>query len=373
MMKKVGITGQNGFVGSHLFNQISLLKEDFSLVPFNRSFFETAASLESWVKECDVIVHLAALNRHENGQVIHDTNVKLVEKLVAALETTEHTPHIIFSSSTQEENENLYGISKRAGRWLLQEWSEKNNACLTGMVIPNVFGPFGKPFYNSVVATFCHQLCNGLTPAIDKDGFLKLIFVQELAEEIINAIREEKNIPEMRIQHTNEQYVSELLNQLKNFKELYFDKGILPPLPDRFSLNLFNTFRSHIDHDSYFPFKLKANTDTRGTFVEMIRLEQGGQISYSTTHSGIVRGNHFHTRKIERFTVIKGKALIQLRKYKTDEVLNFELDGNEPSYVDMPVWYTHNIKNTGEEELYTVFWVNEFFNPDDPDTYFEVV
>jgi UDP-2-acetamido-2,6-beta-L-arabino-hexul-4-ose reductase len=372
-MKTIGITGQNGFVGSHLYNEVSLLKEEFLLIPFEKSFFDNTSSLENWVKRSDVIVHLAALNRHESSEVIHDTNVNLVEKLVAALEFTSHTPHIIFSSSTQEENDNLYGRSKRTGRELLAKWGETNNATITGMIIPNVFGPFGKPFYNSVVATFCHQLCNNLTPSIDKDGFLNLIFVQELVHQIVTSIREGKNIAELQVKPTSEIYVSEILAKLKSYKALYLDKGIIPNLPDRFSLNLFNTFRSYINPVSYFPYMLKPNTDQRGMFVEVIRLEQGGQVSFSTTHSGITRGNHFHTRKIERFTVIKGKALIQLRKYNTTEVLNFELNGATPSYVDMPIWFTHNIKNIGEEDLYTLFWINEFFNPEDADTYFEEV
>jgi UDP-2-acetamido-2,6-beta-L-arabino-hexul-4-ose reductase len=118
---------------------------------------------------------------------------------------------------------------------------------------------------------------------------------------------------------------------------------------------------------------LMQHTDDRGSFVEIIRLEVGGQVSFSTTKPNITRGNHFHTRKIERFAVIKGKALIQLRKIGTDEVLNFELNGDEPAYVDMPIWYTHNIKNIGDDVLYTNFWINEFFNPNDADTYFEEV
>jgi len=372
-MKKIGITGQNGFVGKHLFNYISLLKEEFSLVPFDRLFFEKPSELESWVRQCDVIVHLAALNRHEDQNVIHETNIDLVHKLVSALEATSHTPHLIFSSSSQEANESLYGQSKRTGRALLAQWAKRNDAAVTGMIIPNVFGPFGKPFYNSVVATFCYQLCNNLTPSIDRDGRLKLIYVHELVQEIVTAIREEKNVAELAIANTSEQNVSEILQKLHYFKALYFDKGIIPDLPDTFSVNLFNTFRSYINLSSYFPFQLKANTDPRGTFVEVIRLEQGGQVSFSTTVPGVTRGNHFHTRKIERFTVIKGKALIQLRKYNTPEVLNFELDGSSPSYVDMPIWYTHNIKNIGEEELYTIFWINEFFDPADADTYFETV
>jgi UDP-2-acetamido-2,6-beta-L-arabino-hexul-4-ose reductase len=372
-IKKVGITGQNGFAGSYLFNKISLLKEEFELIPFDKSYFESTPDLVAWVKQCDVIIHLAAMNRHPDPQVIHDTNIQLVIQLVDAMESAGHIPHVLFSSSTQEERDNLYGISKKTGRELFTKWAAKNNARFTGLVIPNVFGPFGKPFYNSVVATFCYQLCNDQLPAIDKDGFLKLIYVDELTEVMINCIRNEVNEPALEVPATSECYVSQILDKLKAYKTLYYDQGIFPDLPDKFSINLFNTFRSYIDHHTYFPFKLKQHADNRGVFVEMIKLQQGGQVSFSTTHKDITRGNHFHTRKIERFLVIKGKALIQLRKYNSDVVLNFELDGSTPSYVDMPVWYTHNIKNIGEEELYTVFWINEFFDPQDPDTYFEVV
>lgn len=372
-MKKIGITGQQGFVGSHLYNTISLLKEEFTVVPFEKSFFESEKQLENWVKQCDVIVHLAAMNRDPDPQVVHNTNIELVKKLVLALTKTGAKPQIIFSSSTQEEKENPYGQSKKQGRTLFAAWAETNEEKFSGLIVPNVFGPFGKPFYNSVIATFCHQLCNQQQPEIDTDGFLKLIYVGEVVEVILDAIRKNIHNPEWKVAPTSECYVSEILLQLQEFKLQYLDNGILPNLKDKFSVNLFNTFRAYIDHKKYFPFSLKQHADDRGTFVELVKLQQGGQISFSTTHPGITRGNHFHTRKIERFAVIKGKALIQLRKYNSSEVLNFDLDGDKPSYVDMPIWYTHNIKNTGDADLYTVFWINEFFNPNDPDTYFETV
>ncbi len=144
-------------------------------------------------------------------------------------------------------------------------------------------------------------------------------------------------------------------------------------MKDKNEVNLFNTFRCYIDHDSRYPVKLVQHADPRGVFVETIKLGVGGQVSFSTTVPGITRGNHYHTRKIERFTVIKGKARIQLRKIGTDEVMDFYLDGNEPSYVDMPIWYSHNITNIGKDELYTQFWINEWYNPADGDTYFEEV
>jgi UDP-2-acetamido-2,6-beta-L-arabino-hexul-4-ose reductase len=372
-MKRIGITGQNGFIGSYLYNRLSLLKEEFSLVPFDRAGFESPELLQKWVAECDVIVHLAAMNRHPDAAVLKDTNIDLVQKLVHALEATNCQPQVVFSSSTQEERENDYGVSKSTGRKLLADWASRSNAVFTGMVIPNVYGPFGKPFYNSVVATFCYQLCNGQQPAIDVDGRLKLIYADELADSIIAAIRQGINEPEYKVAHTVEKNVSEILQKLNEFKTLYFEQGVFPAINDSFERNLFNTFRSYINHKEHFPVKLKQHADNRGVFVEMVKLQQGGQVSFSTTYPGITRGNHFHTRKIERFLVIKGKALIQLRKYNTNEVLDFYLDGEQPAYVDMPVWYTHNIKNIGQDELYTVFWINEFFDPADPDTYLETV
>ena len=156
-MIKVGITGQNGFIGSHLYNLLGT-KELIDRIPFNRSYFENSESLISFVKKCDVIVHIAAMNRHENQQFIYDTNVNLVKLLIGACEESESTPKIIFSSSLQEERDNLYGKSKRDGRELLENWARKANSKVSSLIIPNVFGPFGKPFYNSVVATFCHQV-----------------------------------------------------------------------------------------------------------------------------------------------------------------------------------------------------------------------
>ena len=372
-MLRIGITGQNGFIGTHLYNTLGLQPEVFKRIPFEKSFFNKVEKLDDFVSKCDVIVHLAALNRHNEPEVIYDTNVSLVKILISSLERTNSKAHVLISSSSQEERDNLYGKSKREGRELLAEWAKKANTVFTGMIIPNVFGPFGHPYYNSVVATFSHQVTNNETPKIEVDGQLKLIYVGELVAEIIKAIKEKKNQSSYIVNHTCEAKVSELLNLLQNYKTSYQDKGEIPTLKNTFELNLFNTFRSYMDIKSYFPVKFTQHTYSRGSFVEVIRLGVGGQVSFSTTVPGITRGNHYHTRKIERFAVIKGKALIQLRKIGTEEVLDFYLDGNEPSYVDMPIWYTHSIMNIGEEVLYTNFWINEFYDPNDPDTYFENV
>lgn len=371
-MLKIGITGQAGFIGTHLFNFLGL-QEAVYRIPFEKEFFQDKQQLQRFVKDCDVIVHLAALNRHNDPQVIYQTNTGLVQQLIDAMEAENVMPHVIFSSSTQEERDNVYGKSKKECRGLFTRWAEKNKALFTGLVIPNVFGPFGNPYYNSVIATFSHQLTHNETPKIDIDGTIKLIYVGELIAGIWEIIKEKRSHPYFPLSPTSEAKVSEILNLLVNYKNKYFENHTFPILNNRFELNLFNTFRSYFDQNAYFPILLKKNKDNRGSFIESVKTETGGQFSFSTTHMGITRGDHFHTRKIERFIVISGKAVIELRRIGTNEVLHFELDGERPSFVDMPVWYTHNITNTGSEELLTLFWINEFFDPNDPDTYFEKV
>lgn len=377
-MIKVGITGQAGFVGTHLYNTLGLYPGEIERIPFEDCFFEKEEMLRSFVRRCDVIVHLAAMNRHPDPAVLYKTNIRLVEQLISAMDQEGARPYVLFSSSTQEERENEYGKSKREGRALLESWAQRTGASFTGLIVPNVYGPFGRPGYNSFIATFCHKLTHGEQPEVLVDSSVRLIYVGSLCRHIYRKLKERTagcmQVVECdEVPHDFEQKVTAILSLLENYKQLYFEQGILPPLQNLNEVNLFNTFRSYIDCETHFPVKLAQHADFRGVFVETVKLGVGGQVSFSTTVPGITRGNHYHTRKIERFTVIRGKARIQLRRIGTEEVLDFDLDGNEPSYVDMPVWYTHNITNTGEELLYTQFWINEWYDPADGDTYFEKV
>ena len=372
-MIHIGITGQAGFIGTHLYNFLGLQKDEVIRIPFEDDFFNDKSKLQEFVKQCDVIVHLAAVNRHNEPQVIYDSNLQLMRLLITVMEKTGSKPHILFSSSTQEERDNIFGQSKREGRELLSKWAQENGALFTGLVIPNVFGPFGRPYYNSVVATFSHQLTHDEELRVEVDAQLKIIYVGDLVRIIYKLIKEKHSEKEFRVAHTREIKVTEILELLKAFKTDYYDNGIFPDLDDTFERDMFNTFVCYMPLTEYFPFKLKQNTDDRGTFVETVKLNSGGQVSFSTTKPGITRGNHFHTRKAERFAVIKGQARIQLRRIGTDEVMDFYLDGKEPAYVDMPVWYTHKITNDKEAELYTIFWINGFFDHAEPDTFFEKV
>ena len=373
MTLKVGITGQPGFIGTHLHNTLGLYPDRYTRINFEDAYFESKDKLETFVGECDVIVHLAAMNRHGDPQVIYDTNIRLVKTLTGAIERSGNKPHLVYSSSIQEDNDSLYGRSKKEGREFMADWAEKNGCLFTGLVFPNIFGPFGNPYYNSFIATFSHQLHHGETPVIEIDKMVPLLYVGEAVKILIRAISEEQAIRELRISPTSERKVTEILQCLRSYKTAYIDNGIIPSLNTPFEINLFNTFRSYIDIANHYPVKYRQHADDRGAFVEIMKSNQGGQLSFSTTKPGITRGNHFHTRKIERFAVIKGEAIIQLRRIGTDEVMAFHLSGEEPAYVDMPIWYTHNITNTGNDTLYTLFWINEFFNPDDPDTWFEKV
>jgi len=377
-MIRIGITGQTGFVGTHLFNTIGLFKDEFEQVPFEDTFFQTVERLRNFVKGCDVIVHLAAMNRHTDQQLLYKTNIGLVKQLIDAMEAEKVMPHVLFSSSIQEDIDSAYGRSKRDGRALFEEWAKRNGASFTGMVVPNVFGPFGRPNFNSFIVTFCYKLTHGEIPQVLQDNVVKLIYVGNLCNYILNKIRKVKNCSLVAVERDMvpddvEMKVTDVLSLLETFKVLYIEQGIIPELRNKNEVNFFNTFRSYIDYDKHFPVILVKSIDSRGIFVETAKLGVGGQVSFSTTVSGITRGNHFHTRKIERFTVIKGKARIQLRKVGAEEVFNFYLDGNEPAYVDIPIWYTHNITNRGDENLYTQFWVNEWYNPEDSDTYFETI
>jgi UDP-2-acetamido-2,6-beta-L-arabino-hexul-4-ose reductase len=375
---KVGITGQEGFIGSHLYNELGLLPEEFERIHFEKRYFTNNEQMENFVKRCDVIVHLAAVNRSIDNNELYNTNIELTHSLLGALNKTKTVSGIIFSSSTQEEFDNAYGKSKQECRRLFAQWAREHNAAFSGLIIPNVFGPFGKPNYNSFVATFCHHLVHSDEPHITANKEVKLVYVSSLCKHIISEIKniggiKNTQIKEEYIPHDWTKTVFEILNILKRYKENYFDQGIIPVLCDGNEINLFNTFRSFIDMKTYFPYRLQKHTDIRGSFIETVKTRMGGQFSFSTTMPGITRGDHFHTRKIERFAVMKGQARIQLRRIGTGNIFEFYLDGNNPSYVDMPVWYTHNITNIGDDKLYTQFWTNEWYDVSNPDTFFERV
>lgn len=369
---RIGITGQNGFIGYHLSQTIKYQCRDYTLVPFQKSFFQDVSALQTFVSSCDVIVHLAGVNRAQTDQEVYHGNMQLASALKTALVTENFKGHLLFASSSQEKGESVYGKAKKDARVLLEDTMSTLGGKFTGLIIPNIFGPFCKPNYNSFVATFCSKIVNHESPEVINDANVPLLYVGNLVDQILEKIKEPKD-PLVDIQPDVDVKVTEVLRLLNLFKSSYLDKNTIPSLRSAFEIQLFNTFRSYIDMDQINPAPIIQHTDDRGFFSELIRTDIGGQFSYSTTLPGITRGNHFHTRKIERFMVIGGKAKISLRKIGSTEVHEYLLDGEKPSYVDMPIWYTHNITNMGNTPLITAFWINEAYNSEDADTYFENV
>ena len=369
---KIGITGQNGFIGYHLTQSIKYKHSDYTLVPFQKSFFEKENSLIEFVSSCDVIVHLAGVNRANTDQEVYKGNMEITNSLKKALVGARFQGQLLFASSAQENGDSIYGKAKKESRVLLEDTINSLGGKFTGLIIPNVFGPFCKPNYNSFVATFCSKILNDEAPEVIQDANVPLLYVGNLVEQILEVIRNPKGSL-IEIKPDLEVKVTEVLDLLNTFKDSYLDSNTIPSLQTPFELELFNTFRSYLDIENRYPSLLEKHSDQRGFFSEIIRTDIGGQFSYSTTLPGITRGNHFHTRKIERFIVIGGKAKISLRKIGSIEVYEYLLDGENPSYVDMPIWYTHNITNIGSATLITAFWINEAYNPEDTDTYFENV
>jgi len=368
----VGITGMIGFVGSHLRERLNREEGLKVIEPFEDSYFDEPEKLKDYVRRCDTIVHLAAMNRGEPDE-IYNVNVELVKKLIATMEELNVKPRVIFSSSTQCDLDNPYGKSKREGMRLLSEWAQRNDAAVTLMVIPNIFGGHGRPFYNSVVATFCYQISHGEQPKVMVDKEMGLIYVNELTDLICSTIKSRpKGVNEMRVKPTSSAKVTEVLALLEKFREHYYDKKTVPQFVSAFERDLYNTFITYMDEVDYGQ-ELKQHSDNRGRLVEVVKQVGAGQVFFSTTKPGITRGNHYHTRKMEKFCVVKGKGLIKMRRIGTDEVIEFPVSGEKPVAVEMPIFYTHNITNVGDEEMLTLFWTNELFDPTDPDTFYEEV
>lgn len=368
------ITGNKGFIGQHLVNSINHLSlSNHKIINFKKEDFKNHKLLDEKVKKSSVIVHLAGLNRHKNHHQIYESNLNLSQELVGSIKRVGFSGKLIFSSSIQESLNNSYGKSKKDSRNLFIKESKLNGFIFSALILPNVYGPFGKPNYNSFIPTFCQKICKGQQVEILENAQVKLIYIDKVISLILNEIKNKDSNFEININPEKIISVKEVKDLLIRFKKDYLENKIMPKLENDFELNLFNTFRSHIKLGDFFPVRYKNNIDERGNFIEILRSNSKGQFSFSTTKPNHSRGNHFHTKKIERFSVIKGDSLIQLRKIGTDEIIEFYLSGDNPSFVDMPVWYTHSISNIGDKELVTLFWTNEPYDLKNPDTYLEKV
>ena len=344
------------------------MRPEVTVVPADRSAFADIASLRRFVSGCDTIIHLAGMNRGADDEIIH-VNVGLADALVDACRAENITPHIVFASSTHIFRNTRYGDAKRQCSEILRRWSREEGAVFTNLILSNIFGENGRPFYNSVISTFCYQLARDERPQIEVDAAYDYLHCYDVAENLMNILQNKPN-HDVFLQGRN-MSVSEILGRLTLF-DVNYRGGVIPDCQDRFDLSLFNTYRSHL-YPSFYPRLSEIRSDNRGDLFEVTKSLGGGQSFISTTRTGITRGNHFHFHKVERFCVIEGEALIQIRRLFDDSITSFAVSGRKPCSIDMPTLHTHSITNAGKHDLITLFWSNEIFDPSRQDTFVETV
>lgn len=366
-MLRLGITGGEGFLGWHIRAHVHADKT-VETVSAGRETFSNPAALVRFVQGKDAIVHLAGMNRGDEAE-IERTNLGLTKALIDACERAQARPHIVFANSTHFGRDTAYGRSKRLSAEMLDAWAARSRAQFTNLIMPGVFGEGGRPFYNSVVSTFCHQLAAGEAPRILEDQQIELVHAQGVAAAMISAVRG-KEIGSRRLEGRTIT-VTMLLGRLRQLAEEY-EANLLPSVGSRFDLDLFNTYRSYL-FPGHYPVALERRADARGSLFEVVRTIHGGQCFFSTTQPGVTRGNHYHTSKIERFLVAQGEAIIRVRRLCSTSTVEFRVSGDAPAYVDMPTFHTHNITNIGSGELLTLFWAHEIFDPKQADTHPEPV
>ena len=366
-MANIGVTGNKGLLGWHL-NAFLVHFPDINVIGADVETFSDKDRLLDFVSKCDVIVHFAGMNRGDD-RLLYDTNVKITQDLIDACEKIAKTPHIIFSSSVHISKGTAYGNSKLECSKRLAAWANKNGAIFTNLILPNIFGEMGKPFYNSVISTFCCQIAKGEKPEILEDKDMEILHAQTLAAKIYSFLSEKKG-GEFRIKGEIER-VSALLKLLLEIDSDY-KNNLIPDLRIKMHLQLFNTYRSYLYPDHY-PVKFSIITDSRGTLFETIRSKTSGKSFVSTTKPGISRGNHYHFSNFERFIVLRGKAHIAIRRLISNEIKTFEVDGEKPCFIDIPTIHTHSLTNIGDKELLTLFWSGDIYKEGPMDTFPEDV
>ncbi len=364
-MTTISLTGANGFLGWHTRCAAQAQRTAFRAVSVGESF-NLDAAVES-INGSDRFIHVAGVNRASDDEV-REGNQLFAEQVSSALLRAENPPPVVvYANSTHAGNGSIYGTAKSAAADIVGAAANQAGAEFVDVELPNLFGEHGLPFYNSVVATFCHQLAAGAQPFIDQDRELTLLHAQNAAELLLGSC-DPLGIGAITVNET----VTGLLSRLRGFAAQY-TTGEIPDISTTFDRDLFNTYRSYT-FPAQSPVRLTRHGDGRGSFFEIIRSHGGsGQSSFSTTVPGISRGDHYHLRKLERFTVLAGEAVISLRKLFTNEVFEFPVTGAVPQSIDMPTMWAHKIVNVGKSDLYTSFWSNDIFDPTHPDTFAETV
>lgn len=364
---KVLVTGSNGFIGKNLISHLQEIKE-IEIITYTKE--DSFQKIEENIDKIDFIFHLAGVNRPLNKEEFYQGNTDLTKKIVDLIKD-KHIP-LLITSSIQAEIENDYGKSKK----LAEDYIKNNLEKYYIYRLHNVFGKWSRPNYNSVVATFCYNISHDLDITIsDREKELTLIYIDDIIEEfkkVMYGIKPEEQIGDYC--YINPRYnitLGYLVDKLYEFKKS-MTSIYVPNTGNEFIKKLYSTYISYMDIEKMNIPAVK-NVDERGSFTELIRTYENGQFSVSFSKPGIVRGNHYHHTKLERFIVIKGKAKISFSSITSDENYSFIVDDSNIQIITIPVGYTHNIENIGNEEMILAIWCNELFDKEKPDTYYKKV
>ena len=398
---KILVTGAKGFVGQNLCAQLKNIRDGKAKCygdvvvedVFEYDIDSTMEELERYCKEADFVFNLAGVNRPQNTEEFMAGNFGFASTLLETLEKYGNKAPVMLSSSIQATlagrfGDSEYGRSKRAGEELFFDYSTRTGARVLVYRFPNLFGKWCRPNYNSAVATFCNNIANDLPIMVnDRSTELELLYIDDLVDEMIGALKGEEHHCEFEgvetilcdegrycaVPTTHKITLGEIVDLLESFKEQP-QTLVVPEIPhNSFAKKLYSTYLSYLPKEKV-SFELKMNCDARGSFTELLRSEKCGQVSVNISKPGITKGEHWHNTKWEFFIVVSGHGLIQQRRVGSDEVLNFEVSGEKIEAVHMLPGYTHNIINLSDtEDLVTVMWANEAFDPNKPDTYFDPV
>jgi len=375
---KILITGSKGFVGKNLIAKLrnqgytDLLEFDVDSIP---------DLLSKYARDCEFVFHLAGVNRPEKQEEFMSGNYGFTSLLINELKKHGNKAPVLITSSTQASLDNLYGRSKLAGEELMFQYSKDMGVPVFVYRLPNIFGKWCRPNYNSAVATFCNNIANDLPIQVnDPNVVMNLVYIDDVvssfierlcsfsyaSESVINKIKCSNHFETISPQHTVK--LGEIVEFLYQFKESRNNLQV-PDMSNAFTKKLYSTYLSYLPKDKFY-YPLKMNIDKRGSFSEFLKSSDRGQVSINISKPHIIKGNHWHHSKNEKFLVVSGYGVIRFRKIDSEEIIEYFVSGDKLEVVDIPVGYTHNIENLGETDMVTVMWVNEIFDKEKPDTFF---
>lgn len=369
------ITGAGGFVGKNLVATLRTAGYT-DLMLFEKD--DTPETLADYCRRAAFVVHLAGINRPTDPSEFYTGNAGLTDTLLANLEAAGNTAPVLVTSSTQAELDNDYGKSKRQAEEAIFAHRRRTGAMVYVFRMPGVFGKWCRPNYNSVVATFCHNVAHGLPIQVRDSAFsLPLVYIDDVVACILAAfdgdvMMDRSATPICHMHPIYEVTLGRLAELIQGFAAGRTNLAVPDLAPGSFEKKLYSTYLSYLPSDQ-FSYPLEMHTDNRGSFTEFLRSPERGQVSINISHPGIVKGNHWHHTKNEKFLVVKGEGVIRFRNIFSKEVIEYHVSGDKLEVVDIPCGYTHNIENVGTEDMVTVMWANEAFDPNHPDTFFEPV